>query len=483
MGKNRYLPLNLSLFPSDELREAVGGQDPSAPAVDFIAYSCPQPNEIWSMESFFLALWAKDVRSVVVFSGGTLTPDRFQEWWPQKLQSTKVRSFVLKTDSAEYYQEDGLNHYRYELTLSLGSSEKKVCVYHWTNWEEGTAPAQDPFSRFHELFKKGHGEGAAMVHGSAGVGRTGTFIAADSITRYLPKPTSPAAAMAAMEGVVAYMRSKRSSMVQTRAQFDFIYEYCLSVLEALPGARPAPEKFSRLNAAAPEQIEPTHVLPGTIDRFNQVYSRPTIFSCKGVEAMAGSVCNPESSPVEIKHGDLLRYMVADRLNLPVFRQFISEYYRSIRSQLLQFNFGEYPEFGEALVTYLVQVRLTKKPPHPNTLQLFKQLLGELYSGAEAGPRFEQLLATRKSVDGGFHEKVRAVLQDTWGRTHPPVSSPGNKKGKWRFWRRMGSAQPTELGSSVPNLSDEKTIQEKYGIATTLVHHEPTENAFGGFNGE
>jgi hypothetical protein len=83
------------------------------------------------------------------------------------------------------------------------------------------------------------------------------------------------------------------------------------------------------------------------------------------------------------------------------------------------------------------------------------------------------------VDGGFHEKVRAVLQDTWGRTHQPVSSPGNKKGKWRFWRRTGSAQPTDLGSSVPNLPYEKTIQERHGIATAPVHHEPTENAVGG----
>jgi hypothetical protein len=72
--------------------------------------------------------------------------------------------------------------------------------------------------------------------------------------------------MAAMEGVVDYMHSKRSSMVQTQAQFDFIYEYCMAVLEALPGALPTPEKVRRLNAAAPDQVEPTHLRPGPIDR-------------------------------------------------------------------------------------------------------------------------------------------------------------------------------------------------------------------------
>lgn len=88
-------------------------------------------------------------------------------------------------------------------------------IHHITykGWPDYGTPSSSGFIKFYNAYKVFSGNSKVVVHCRAGIGRTGTFILIDYITRKLdPKHILP---------TLIQMRKSRVGMVQTKLQLEF----------------------------------------------------------------------------------------------------------------------------------------------------------------------------------------------------------------------------------------------------------------------
>eukprot|EP00731_Ephydatia_muelleri_P019051 Em0011g1091a len=100
----------------------------------------------------------------------------------------------------------------FEVTLS-GSAARKVTQFHFTGWpDHGVPEYATSLLAFHRKVKCQHdgSKGPILVHCSAGVGRTGTLIAIDTVLEQIEKE-----GLVDIAGTIRKMRRQRMKMVQT----------------------------------------------------------------------------------------------------------------------------------------------------------------------------------------------------------------------------------------------------------------------------
>ncbi|XP_059608712.1 receptor-type tyrosine-protein phosphatase beta [Phlebotomus argentipes] len=111
--------------------------------------------------------------------------------------------------------------------VKRGELEKKVSQYHFTKWPDHGCPRNPTdlieFTRMYQLEKK-NSSSPTVVHCSAGVGRTGTFIALDIIMQTLKNRKS-----INIYEIVRQLRNERMKMVQTFHQYCLLYQ-CAYIL-------------------------------------------------------------------------------------------------------------------------------------------------------------------------------------------------------------------------------------------------------------
>jgi len=113
-----------------------------------------------------------------------------------------------------------------KLTISRFGVERVVLQIHYSDWPDFGVPTSSievrNLIKLTDIWKKlnlGSGlDGPIVVHCSAGVGRTGCFIAIHSSIKHLCSGSPPQI----ME-IVRVMRQQRHKMVQTMDQYEFIY--------------------------------------------------------------------------------------------------------------------------------------------------------------------------------------------------------------------------------------------------------------------
>lgn len=109
---------------------------------------------------------------------------------------------------------------------------RKVYQYHFHAWPDHGVPA-DPgcvlnfLNKISDQQESNKNAGPVIVHCSAGIGRTGTFIVIDLLITFITKWIMTHAVGPECEidihRTVLMVREKRSGMVQTEAQYKFIY--------------------------------------------------------------------------------------------------------------------------------------------------------------------------------------------------------------------------------------------------------------------
>ncbi|KFO95814.1 Tyrosine-protein phosphatase non-receptor type 11, partial [Calypte anna] len=126
-----------------------------------------------------------------------------------------------------------------ELKLSKvgqGNTERTVWQYHFRTWPDHGVPSDpggvlDFLEEVHHKQESISDAGPVVVHCSAGIGRTGTFIVIDILIDIIREKGVDCDID--VPKTIQMVRSQRSGMVQTEAQYRFIYMAVQHYIETL----------------------------------------------------------------------------------------------------------------------------------------------------------------------------------------------------------------------------------------------------------
>ncbi|KAK3090674.1 hypothetical protein FSP39_013638 [Pinctada imbricata] len=162
---------------------------------------------------FWRMTWQYDIKQIVMLTnlieGSTIKCLRY---WPQ--DEDDFGPLHVKTEDEELYESHAVRTFQ----LQKGEEKRSVTQFHFTAWPDKGVP-DDVMSVLNfreEVVKHCNYEehGPMIVHCSAGIGRTGTFIALD----YLLREGSSGPKIDVIN-CVSKMRQQRVCVIQTLVSF------------------------------------------------------------------------------------------------------------------------------------------------------------------------------------------------------------------------------------------------------------------------
>ncbi|KAI5100613.1 receptor-type tyrosine-protein phosphatase eta precursor, partial [Silurus meridionalis] len=237
-GKNRYnnvLPydssrvkLSIHGSPTDDYINAnyISGYNSKK---EYIAAQGPLPatvNEFWRM------IWEKNAHTIVMltkcYEQGRV---KCEKYWPAE---NKPYNNILVTTTSEIELEDWtIRDFRIKNVKT--AETRDVRQFHFTAWpDHGVPETTEVLINFRHLVRE-HMDNfsrnaPAVVHCSAGVGRTGTLIALDHLIFQIERES-----MVDIYGIIYNMRMHRPLMVQTEDQYVFLSQCASDIIKSRMG--------------------------------------------------------------------------------------------------------------------------------------------------------------------------------------------------------------------------------------------------------
>ncbi|XP_052225139.1 tyrosine-protein phosphatase non-receptor type 11-like [Dreissena polymorpha] len=242
-AKNRYK----NILPFDHTRVCLRDGDPDVLGSDYINanHITAEDDNIEPKKSYLATqgclqntivdmwrmIWQENCRVIVMTTKeverGKIKAMRY---WPDAQEKEKRMAVFKGTIIVKLKKEDiDKDYITRELEVTRGEQKdevRSVWLYHFQTWPDYGVPS-DPsvvldflntVNSKQETFQKA---GPIVVHCSAGIGRTGTLIVIDMILNQIK--TYGMDCEIDIQKTIQMVRSQRSGMVQTEAQYKFVY--------------------------------------------------------------------------------------------------------------------------------------------------------------------------------------------------------------------------------------------------------------------
>ncbi|XP_052021224.1 phosphatidylinositol phosphatase PTPRQ [Apodemus sylvaticus] len=198
---------------------------------EFIATQGPLPGTVGD---FWRMVWETRAKTLVMltqcFEKGRI---RCHQYWPEDNKPVTVFGDIVITKLMEDTQ---INWTIRDLKIERHGDCMTVRQCNFTGWPEHGVPENTtPLIHFVKLVRtsRAHDTTPMVVHCSAGVGRTGVFIALDHLTQHINDHD-----FVDIYGLVAELRGERMCMVQNLAQYIFLHQCILDLLSNKGGHQP-----------------------------------------------------------------------------------------------------------------------------------------------------------------------------------------------------------------------------------------------------
>ncbi|XP_041452819.1 receptor-type tyrosine-protein phosphatase beta-like [Lytechinus variegatus] len=191
---------------------------------EFIACQGPLPgtvDDVWRM------IWEKNT-SIIVMLTQLVEKGKIKchQYWPADYNPVTYGSIQVSLQAIQQYDHWVIR----EFSVAQGNEIRKLTQYHFMSWPDHGVPDQtitmlDFVRTVREAIRKGASEQPIVAHCSAGVGRTGTYIALDRLMQAMQEND-----FIDIFGIICEMRMQRNHMVQTEKQYIFIHECVMDLL-------------------------------------------------------------------------------------------------------------------------------------------------------------------------------------------------------------------------------------------------------------
>ncbi|XP_069028817.1 receptor-type tyrosine-protein phosphatase beta-like isoform X2 [Embiotoca jacksoni] len=239
-GKNRYN--NILPYDSTRVKLSYIDDDPCSDYInasyipgnnfrrEYVATQGPLPG---TKDDFWKMVWEQNVHNVVMVTQcvekGRVKCDHY---WPFDQDPLYYGDLIVQMLSESVLPEWTIREFNIcseeQLTFS-----RLVRQFHYTVWpDHGVPETTQSLIQFvrtvRDYVNRSPGSGPTVVHCSAGVGRTGTFIVLDRVLQQMDTKDT-----VDVYGAVFDLRLHRSHMVQTEGQYSYLHQCVRDVLRAL----------------------------------------------------------------------------------------------------------------------------------------------------------------------------------------------------------------------------------------------------------
>lgn len=193
-------------------------------------YILTQGPTIKTVSHFWLMVWEQKTAAIIMLNKLIeKKQEKCSQYWPGKIGT----EHILKLDDVglqvEYISHSDYQHYltrQFKLTELSSSESRTIVQYHYTTWPDFGVPGSPTV--FLEFLRRVRAQGVlddtvgpAIVHCSAGIGRSGTFCLVDSVLVLIEKDGQNSVDV---KEILLEMRKYRMGLIQTHEQLRFSYQ-------------------------------------------------------------------------------------------------------------------------------------------------------------------------------------------------------------------------------------------------------------------
>ncbi|XP_058804465.1 tyrosine-protein phosphatase 69D isoform X2 [Phymastichus coffea] len=201
----------------------------------FICAQGPMENTVCD---YWRMIWEQHLELVLMLTNlEEYSKTKCAKYWPDKSETKNFGDITVEHVGEHQYSDYVVRELK--MTRTGERDSRKIVQYHFLVWKDFMAP-EHPHAilRFVKRVNEAYSleKGPILVHCSAGVGRTGTLVALDSLMQQLQEE-----GQVSIFNTVCDLRHQRNFLVQSLKQYIFIYRALMEMSQYGDTEIPAPQ--------------------------------------------------------------------------------------------------------------------------------------------------------------------------------------------------------------------------------------------------